>query len=59
MLVATGATVMVMASAAPLAGVVVAATRVVEVESSEPVVELGQAVRRLKKSMEPRPEASS
>ena len=55
----TDVTVMVMRSAAPEAGVVVAAVRVVEVESRVTLLELGQAVSRLKKSMEPRPEASS
>jgi hypothetical protein len=57
--VVSGATVRVMASAAPVAGIVVAAVRVVEVESSALEPELGHAVSRLKKSMEPRPEASS
>jgi hypothetical protein len=59
--VVTEATVRVMVSAAPEAGVVVAAVRVVEVESRvlEPELELGQRLSRLKKSMEPRPEASS
>ena len=58
-LVARGATVTVMASVAPAAGMVVAAVRVVEVEMSELEPLLGQALRRLSKSMEPRPEASS
>ena len=60
--VVTEATVMVTMSVAPEAGVRVAAVRVVEVESRdvpEPELELGQRLSRLKKSREPRPEASS
>jgi len=53
------ATVMVMVSVAPVAGVLVAAVTVTLEASKELPVELGQALRRLKKSMDPRPEASS
>jgi len=52
------ATVIVMASVAPGAGVVVAAERVV-FEGTNDGEDPGQAVIKLKKSSEPKPDASS
>jgi hypothetical protein len=55
-----GATLMVMTSATPDAGEAVVAERVVVVETSEEADEVvGQADKRLYRSTDPRPEASS
>jgi hypothetical protein len=53
------ATVIVIASLAPDAGVLLAADRVVLEAVNEEVVVAGQAVSNLYRSTEPRPEASS
>ena len=53
------ATVMVIVSSAPLAGVLVAADNVVVEASNDEAGIVGHADSRLEKSSEPRPEASS